>query len=156
MGVKPMSKTQIQTPGHKEETGAPIYTREELEEKMRELNNDMRELRETLESIRNAFADIVEFLYYKTIVSTETFVNVSEKFKELEQSILDAVDESIINELELDTDIDKYEREYGVKFSYETEKLLGVVMLKENETVRPVVIWTDYKMVDYYEGEKNE
>ena len=151
-----MSQAPSQTQTQKSFFEAPIFTREELEKKLRELSEDLRELREALENLRGAFADVLNFIYYKTIVSTETFVKISEKFDELKQAILDAIDETVVNELGLDVDVDKYEKQYNVKFTYETERLLGVALLKDNESVKPAVIWTDYDEVWYYEGERSE
>jgi len=151
-----MSQAPSQTQTSETFFDTHIYTREELERKLRELSEDLRELREALENLRGAFADVLNFIYYKTIVSTETFVKISEKFDELKQAILDAIDETVVNELGLDVDVDKYEKQYNVKFTYETERLLGVALLKDNESVKPAVIWTDYDEVWYYEGERSE
>jgi len=43
-----------------------------------------------------------------------------------------------------------------VSFPYETERQLGVALLKDGESVKPVVVWTDYDEIDYSEGEKSE
>jgi glutamine synthetase adenylyltransferase len=149
-----MSKPQTQTPNSESFFKAPVYTREELEEELKKIREVLREFHRMLENLHDTYRDILNYIYYNTIISTETFHRVCEKFDELEQAILDAIDESVVNELQLDTDIEKYEEQYNVKFRYESERQLGVVLLKENETVKPVVIWTDYKTIDYYEGEK--
>jgi hypothetical protein len=109
-----------------------------------------------LENLHGAFRDILNFMYYNAIISTETFSKICEKYDELKQAILDAVDESIVNELQLDTDIEKYEKAFNVKFRYDSEKQLGVALVEERGAVRPVVVWTDYNEIGYYEGEKNE
>jgi predicted nuclease with TOPRIM domain len=132
---------------------ATVYTREKLERELRELNNDLRELREALENLRHAFAEVLDFIYYKTIVSTETFTKITKKFDELKQAILDAINESIVNKLELDVDIEKY----NVKFTtYESEKPLGVALMQNGETVRPVIVYTDYITINYRKGEESE
>jgi hypothetical protein len=149
-----MSQTPSQTPQALKDFFGPVYSIGELKEKLDEINRDLKEFNEIMKSLREAFREILNFMYYKTVISTETFSKICEKFDELEHSILDAIDESIVNKLQLDTDIEKYERAFNVKFYFDDERQLGVVMLKENGTTKPVVIWTDYQTVGYYEGEK--
>jgi len=150
-GVK-MTQNQTQTINSK----APIYTREELESKLRKLQSKLDSILEDFDKAYKKLLDIHLKLYKTPSISTDTADKIHSVIKKLESIVYDAVDEIIVNELELDTDIEKYEEEYNVVFSYTEERLLGVVMLSENETVRPVVVWTDYETVDYYEGEKGD
>ena len=147
-GVEPMSQTQSQTPR--------IYTREDLEEILRVLNERVKHLAELLERAEKSIREIHYILYYKTKVDIKIVDELAEIGLRLKNLIYDAIDELVISELRLDPDIEKYEKQYNVKFPYVSEHHLGVVLLKENETVKPVVVWTTYREVDYYEGEKNE
>jgi len=143
-----MSQAQIQNP--------PIYTREELEEALRAFGEFLEYLAKLLEKAEKSISEIYYILYYKTGIDTEIASEIAETSHNLKIRVYDAIDELIVDRLQLDTDIDKYEKQYNVRFDYTEEKLLGVVMLSENETVKPVVIWTDYKSIGYYEGKKNE
>ena len=144
--------TQAPAPGEK---GAPIYTRKELEEKLRRLNEKLRPIFRRLELFRE-LVEIPSDLYYSLLVDIDTAERVGRKISHLADEIYDLIDEAIIKELGLDVDVDKYERQYGVKFTYETERQLGVALVKEDNEVRPVVVWTDYETIGYYEGEKDE
>jgi TolA-binding protein len=134
---------------------APIYTIEELEERLKKLSREVEHLSDLWLTARIPLDRIHTILYKKTSVSDSKSSQVDELISELREAIHNAIEEMIINELQLDTDIEKYEREYNVKFTYETERLLGVVMIKDNDTIKPVAIWTDYREIWYYEGEKN-
>jgi hypothetical protein len=151
-----VSKPISQTPNSKSFFEAPVYTREELEEKISKLSREVEHISDLWLAARMPLDRILTLLYKKTSISDASSQKVDELISELRSAIHDAIDELIIKELGLDTDIDKYEEQYHVKFTYETERLLGVVMLKEDETVKPVVVWTDYKSIGYYEGEKSE
>jgi len=135
---------------------APIYTREKLEKMLRVLNERVGYLAELLERAEKNVGEIHYVLYYKTDIDIEIVDEIAELFRKLKSKVYDAIDKIIVSKLQLDTDIEKYEKQYNVKFNYETERQLGVVMLKENETVEPVVIWTDYSVVSYCKGERNE
>ena len=151
-----MSQAHPQAPSPGGEAGAPIYTREELEEQLRKLQSKLDSILGEFSEARRKLVETHYKLYKMWTVSADTADKVYSAIRELESAVYDAIDEMIVNELELDTDIEKYEREYNVVFSYTEERLLGVVMLKDNDTVKPVVIWTDYREVGYYEGEKDE
>jgi len=133
---------------------APIYAREELEAKIEKLNREIRHLTDLLASAIMPLARIHLFLCKKTSISDDISQRIDELIGELKNVVRDAIDEMIVNELQLDTDIEKYEKQYNVKFDYETERQLGVVILRD--TFKPVVVWTDYDEVRYYEGERNE
>ena len=151
-----MSKPESQTQNPKTFFEAPVYEKHELEEILRVLNVRVKRLAELLERAVKAVDEIYHVLYYKTNVDIKIVDEISEISIRLKSRVYDAIDELIVSELRLDTDIEKYEREYKVEFPYVSERQLGVALLKENETVKPVVVWTDYSTVDYYEGERSE
>jgi len=151
-----MSQTpsQTQTPTQKD-FFAPIYTREELERKLRKLNEKLRFVFERLELIRKLM-EIPSYLYYELSVDIDVAEGVGRRISHVADEIYDIIDTIIVRELSLDTDIEKYEERYNVKFRYESERQLGVALLKENETVKPIVIYTDYETISYSEGERYE
>ena len=151
-----MSKPESQTQTPKPFLNAPVYEKHELEKILKMLSEKVEYLAELLEKAERSISEIHYILYYKTDVNIKIVDEIAEIGRRLKHAIYDAIDELIINTLQLDTDIEKYERQYNVEFPYVSERHLGVVMLKENETVKPVVIWTTYREVDYYEGERNE
>ena len=135
------------------QTNAPIYTREELEKILKMLSEKVEYLAELLEKAEKSISEIHRTLYYEPDVDIKIVDEIEEIRRNLKNKVFDAIDEMIINKLQLDTDIEKYEKEYKVEFPYVSERHLGVVMIKENETVKPAVVWTTYIEVDYYEGE---
>jgi len=145
--------TQTQTPTQRD--FFEIYTREELERKLRKLNEKLRFVFERLELIRKLM-EIPSYLYYELSVDIDVAEGVGRRISHVADEIYDIIDTIIVRELGLDTDIEKYEELYNIKFSYETEKQLGVVLLKENESAKPIVIYTDYSRVWYTEGERYE
>jgi predicted nuclease with TOPRIM domain len=150
-----MCQTQTQTQTQTQDF-FEIYSVEELRKRLDEINSDLKEFKEIMENLRGAFRDVLNFMYYKTVISTETFSKICEKFDSLKHLIFDAIDEWLVNKLQVDTDIEKYERAFNVSYYCDGERQLGVVLLRENDVVKPVVVWTDYKEVGYIEGEKNE
>jgi len=151
-----MSKPQTQAPSGEGKIPAPIYTKEELEEKIDILNGRVGEIMEWYREAYKILNDMYRALYEELGTNTSTVRIVDDAIFNLDYAVKNAIDKIIINVLELDTDIEKYEKQYNVEFPYETERLLGIVMLKEGEAVKPVVIWTDYRDVGYVEGEKRE
>jgi len=145
-----MSQTQSQTPK------APVYERHELEKMLRKLSEKVGYLAELLERAERSIRDIHYVLYYKTDVSAKILDEIVGLFYKLRDRIYDAIDELVVRELQLDVDVDKYEEQYNVKFGYGDERLLGVALVVEGGKVKPVVIWTDYSEVGYYEGERSE
>ena len=149
---KPESQTQTPKPFFK----APIYEKSELKAKIEKLNREIQHITDLWTSATVPLVRIHITLCNKTSISDTISRRIDELIDELKNAVQDAIDELVINELQLDPDIEEYERQYNVKFDYDTERQLGVVMLKENETVKPVVIWTTYREVDYYEGEPSK
>jgi len=104
----------------------------------------------------SAIRDIHGFFYFEPHVRDETLEKLRDAEIQLRDAVYDAVDEMIVRELQLDVDIDKYEEQYNVRFLYDSERQLGVALVAEGDKVKPVVIWTDYEVVGYYEGERSE
>ena len=148
------SQTQPQTP--KSFLNAPVYEKHELEEMLRVLSERVKHLAELLEKAERSIREIHYTLYYKTNVDIGIVDEIAEIGHRLKSRVYDAIDEMIIESLKLDVDIGKYKRAYGVEFPYESERQLGVALVREGGEVRPVVVWTNYSEVDYYEGERNE
>ena len=111
---------------------------------------------ELLERAEKSIREIHYILYYKTKVDIKIVDEIAEIGLRLKNLIYDAIDELVISELRLDPDIEKYEKQYNVKFPYVSERQLGVALVREDSKVKPVVVWTDYSTVDYYEGEAYE
>jgi len=135
---------------------APIYTRKELERKLRELNEKLEEIFNAMHSILSLLDDIYSYLYNKDLAKPRELDKIRVLKLELESTLEDIIDAVIVRELRLDTDIGMYEKQYGVRFTYEAERQLGVALVRENNTIKPVVIWTDYDEVWYIEGERDE
>jgi FtsZ-binding cell division protein ZapB len=153
-----MSKPQSQNPQSKPESffEAPVYTREELGEKLKQLSERVKHIGELLEKAKSTLDEIYYVVFKELSTNLVVAHNIIEVGDEVEKAVRDAVDEIIIQRLQLDIDIEKYEKRYNVSFPYETERQLGVALIRENSTVKPVVIWTNYKEIGYYEGEKDE
>jgi hypothetical protein len=147
-----MSQTpfQTQTPNFK---SFFVYTREELEKKLEDLRQVMRNIMQKLHEVKASLDDVAKYLREHLGYKYDDIIN--EIIGEIEYNLLDAIDDIIINKLQLDTDIEKYEKLYKVSFPYETERQLGVALVRDGET-KPVVVYTDYQTVDYYEGERDE
>jgi hypothetical protein len=134
------------------ETKAPIYTKDELDGKIKRLKKEITELNTLWSNTRKLLDTIYVLLCKKMGINANSVQKINELIYEFRDAIYDVIDELVVSELELDTDIEKYEKQYNVAFSYDTERLLGVVMLKEDDTTRPVVVWTDYKSIGYWRG----
>jgi hypothetical protein len=125
-----------------------------LKYKLRKINNKLREIREhydkAIESINkmlSIFQHYVSYIEYGKLVDAK---------EDLEEAFMDAIDKLVYYEIPYDADVEKFEKVFNVKFTYETERLLGVILVEDKGTVRPVAIWTDYNEVGYIEGEKSE
>jgi hypothetical protein len=136
------------------ETKAPVYTKDELDAKIKRLKKEITELNTLWSNTRKLLDMIYVLLCRKIGINANSVQKINELIYEFRDAIYDVIDELVVSELELDTDIEKYEKQYNVAFSYDTERLLGVVMLKEDDTTRPVVVWTDYKSIGYWRGVK--
>jgi hypothetical protein len=133
--------------------GAPVYTREELEERIRELALRARRVLGEFSSVYERLSRLHAELNRDLSISTETLWRLYVLLEDLKSAFYDAVDEMIVSGLGLDVDIEKYERAFGVKFGYGSERQLGVALLREGSELKPVVIWTDYEEIGYYTGE---
>jgi hypothetical protein len=151
-----MSQTpsQTQTPTQRDFFEAPIYTREELESKLRELSERVKHIDELLKKAKSILDEIYYAVFRELSTNLVVAHNIVAVTDEVEKAVRDAVDEIIVQRLQLDTDFEKYEKEFGVTFPYETERQLGVALVRENGKVKPVVIWTDYITLGYSEGER--
>jgi hypothetical protein len=145
-----------QAPGPGGESGAPIYTQKELNEKLDMLLDKMKRVMEPYNVAYRRLLDMLVAMDAMSSIRRDFLYMVGYAIVDLEHAVKDVIDEMIVNELGVDTDIEKYEKEYGVRFDYDEDSLLGVVMLKKGETVMPVAIWTDYKSIGFCTGEKNE
>jgi hypothetical protein len=144
-----MSKAQPQT----RDSETPVYAKELLEVKLRNLQWKMDWL---LRNFHVAWRNLMETrgkLAETSSISLETVTRFDNAMEELKNTIYDAVDEMIVNELRLDVDVEKYEKQYRVKFSHDSEHIVGVALLESGGKVKPVAICTDYKTLWYHEGE---
>jgi hypothetical protein len=149
-----VSKPEPQTPQTPKFFEAPIYTREELEEKLRRLQEKLDYIAERLSRAIRALGEIHALLQREPAVTTKTLWNMIECGLHVDGAVKDAVDALIIRTLLLDIDIPKYEAHFNVKFRHGEERQLGVALIKEGGRVKPVVICTDYRRVWYSEGER--
>jgi hypothetical protein len=125
---------------------APIYTREELEEKLRRLNEKLRHIAEKMREVSRLLDEV------KRIIRGEVCWTIADKLysaiDDLEAIVKNAIEDMAFHEIAFDD----AEGPYDILEFY--QKPLGVVMLKENDVVKPVVIWTNYEIVWYSEGEE--
>jgi len=133
-----------------------VYTRKELERKLKELNEKLEYVFTTMHSILSLLDDIYSYLYKKNLTTHEELDNLHNAQQNLKSLIEDTVDAIVVRELQLDVDIEKYEEHFNVKFTHGDEHQLGVALVKDNSEIKPVVIWTDYDEVWYSEGESSE
>jgi hypothetical protein len=154
-GVEPVSQTQTQ-PKPESFFEAPTYTRDELEFKLENLKWKIDYLTRNFHIAWRNLLETHRKLNETRSISDKTVAKFDHLIEELRDIIRDAIDEMIVNELKLDTDIEKYEEHFNVEFRHGEEHQLGVVLLKEGDRVKPVVVWTDYQEIGYYEGEKSE
>jgi hypothetical protein len=110
----------------------PVYTRYELELKLLRLNRRLEELIEKCWQLIRNFVDINNILLE---------LGAEEESKKLVYAMTEAMsvckrDEMVIKYLGLDTDVEKY----GVKLN---RRLLGVALMEEDDTIKPVAIWID-------------
>jgi predicted Zn-dependent protease len=147
-----MSQTPSQTQTPKD--FFTVYTRKELERKLEELNEKLEPVLNAMHSILSLLDDIYSYLYQKNIATLEELDKLRNAQQNLKSLIEDTVDAIVVRELRLDVDIEKYEKRYNVSFPYETERQLGVALVKDKDTVKPVVVYTDYDEIGYYEGEE--
>jgi hypothetical protein len=132
---------------------APVYTREELDSALRELALRIERILGDFSEACARLSRVRYELERDLSVSAGAVGRLNRAVEELRSTLQDAVDEMIVSRLRLDTDIEKYEGAFGVKFRCRPERQLGVVLVRDGETVRPVVIWSDYVRVGYCEGE---
>jgi hypothetical protein len=119
-----------------------IYTEKELEYKLEGLRWKITYL---MRSFNVAYTSLLETRYKlnEMPVSDDIVRKLDELITELRDTVHDAIDELVAEELGVDVDVEKY----SVKPSYETEHVIGVVLVKEGDELKPVIIYTDYKEV---------
>jgi len=133
----------------------PVYNKEELEEKIARLNKIASEINQSLKIALDHLYNVekriakelnpIGYIEYAHDLLVETIA--------IQCIIDDAIDAIIATTLYPDPDIERYEREYNVSFGYDTESLIGVVLLREGGKVKPVVIWRSGANINYWEGE---
>jgi len=145
-----MSQTpsQTQTP----ESFLHVYTREELENRLRELNEKVRRVYELWSEALRLLNKVVRE------IRGEVCWTITEKLyravNEIRDAVKDAIEDMAFHKIVFE-DIEKFDiNPYDFLEFY--EKPLGVVLLKENESAKPIVIYTDYSRVWYTEGERYE
>jgi hypothetical protein len=134
---------QAPAPGGK---GAPIYTREDLIKEIKRVEGKMSYILDNWSEASRLLYKIWRYLSYAT--NTEKTSELYDRIRDVETLIYDIIDEMIVRELRLDTDVEKY-----TKPSYENERTLGVALVRDGGETKPVVVvvYTDYKRIDYYE-----
>jgi hypothetical protein len=126
------------------------YKLSKVNKLLEQVNSEYKTAKRALDNIERIMSRYV-FYYFPDI-----YIKLVEAIRDLEETLKDNIEKLIHYEIPYDQDITKFEKAFNVKFKYESERILGVILLEEKGNVKPVVIWTDYKTVDYYEGEKNE
>jgi hypothetical protein len=81
----------------------------------------------------------------------ETIFNLS---REIGRKLDEAVESTIVSELKLDREVEKYETQYSVKFNTKNGRILGVILVRSKNRIKPVAVWTNGETLDYIEGEK--
>jgi argonaute-like protein implicated in RNA metabolism and viral defense len=133
---------------------APIYTRKELEMRLYHLERRLEPVLKLANDIKLSTDALLGHLLQKRLATSDELTKLQELQRELMEFIYDLIDAIIVRALDLDVDIDKYERQYRIKFYEDGEHFIGVALVKEGETLKPVVVWTDYEIVWYSEGEE--
>jgi DNA-directed RNA polymerase subunit F len=128
------------------------YSRRELEKKLEKLSETVKYLYSVLNDAENAVYRILEWilLYHNGNKKWEYQERLAEAREKLEKLVDDIVDELIVRELNPDSDIAKYERQYKLDLEL-AEQTLGVVILRD--TRKPVAIFRTKFGVHYFEGE---
>jgi hypothetical protein len=124
---------------------ASIYGRGELDAKLEEA---VRRAQHIVSIFNKAYKYLLETrdkLSDATGIGTDIVARFNSLIEELRVIVHDAVDELVVNELGLDVDVEKYEEKYGVRLKCEAGRQLGVVLVKEDSRVEPVVICINYK-----------
>jgi len=83
--------------------------------------------------------------------TVETIFNLSQ---ELERKLDEAVENTIVSEVKLDREVEKYERQYNVRFNIKDGRILGVILVRSKSKIKPVAVWTNGETLSYIEGEK--
>jgi hypothetical protein len=138
-------------------TQPPTYDKEELEARVNRLNKVILDIVQSMEIALKQLYEVEEKIA-RELPLPESFEYSHKLYMEelnVKEIIEDAIDTLVEKTLYPDPDVEKYERQYNVDFGYGDERVYGVVLLRENDKVKPVVIWRDYSIINYYEGVKH-
>ena len=130
-------------------------SRYDLELRLLGLNEKLKELREQYERVFSELVKLGDTL--NKLGARETSLKLIDIIMEFKDIFYDGVGEMVVNRLGLDVNIEKYERQYGVRFARdESKKLIGATLMRDSDTdtVKPVVVYIDYEEIWYSEGEK--
>jgi hypothetical protein len=132
----------------------PTYTKEEFEAKINMLNRAILEIIQSMEmSLRHLYdvekkiageLPLSESFEYAHMIYNESLV--------IQEIVDDALDVLVVKTLHPDPDVEKYEEQYNIDLDCGEERVYGVVLLRENDKVKPVVIWRNYSIVSYWRG----
>jgi hypothetical protein len=141
-----MSTSNLKAPSPGGESGASpkVYTKEDLERELKRVEEKVSHILELWEDASRGLFRLWRYLSYSE-GDLDIVNELYDRARDLETLVYDIVDTVITRELGLDVDLDKY----NVK--YETERVLGVVLVRDGDSITPVVICTDYKRIYYYE-----
>jgi hypothetical protein len=145
-------QTQSQTPDL--DIFSTTYTCKEdiLKYKINRLNQQIGLIREHYDRAKESLEKILNILAQYALYNE--YYKLVDAIRDLDNALKDNIEGLIFYEIPYNPDIEKYEKKYKVKFKYDSERQLGVVLVEEKGTVKPVVVWTDYKEVGYLEGER--
>jgi hypothetical protein len=132
----------------------PTYTKEELEARINHLNKVILEIIQSMEMAQKHLYNL-EKRIAKELPLSESFEYSHKIYMEsmrIQEIVNDALDTLIDKTLYPDPDVEKYEKQYNVDLNCGDERVYGVVLLRENDRVKPVVIWRNYSIVNYWRG----
>jgi hypothetical protein len=136
-----MSRTPSLAPSPRGETGAPIYTRRELEAKIRLLNERLWYLYDKYLDIMGAITDTKWFVERLELASD--FVSkLDDIANAIAEIVYDIVVDMVAKELKVDRDVEKYNIEFPESA---LTKVVGVVLV-DGELA---VVWAGLDMIGY-------
>jgi hypothetical protein len=118
---------------------------------MSKINLDLREIGERSSEVVNSLESLIEMIKKDERIREKTKEWIESIESDLHDAIAELIIEIVVRELKPDVDISKY----GIESAGGIRKIIGVVMVKENESIKPVAIWTDYNRVWYSEIASN-
>ena len=132
---------------------AIVISRSELEKKLKEVNKILEELsyntKNVVEHI-DKLISIIDVEGFKADIDTREYIKtLEETINNIKYIVEEFTEQLIYNNIDMYTAEDMYDK-YGFSES-DQDRDLGVVIIRE--TMRPVMIYTDYKRIGYYEKE---